>query len=1266
MKHLTRELCVYISIIFFPIALLFSMYAYVFGSSISIYLSIASFIVSISGWVFRFVHEHIEARHSAHEESEPQLQITRTAHVKRDIPEEISQEKTTLDTETHAHAGEGASAHGERMPSDEMQKGTLTTPTEYDVQEDVADRCNAHETPSVSTAEVHTPIVPQDTAPSCGTKEQSENTKVPEDATVEVLPIEPLKEIDFMDALDDEDEMGDDEHPYHIFDDARDIPYEDKEDAQDTMQDNESPFDFDVEQFERVLTNSFDPIGMLRTFIINVEKRSLVFSDEDLSLHSQAFEKHAKHVRSNIPDKQQVQDLIQGYLFEADEPYPTNNDPIPSSVEVILARQLTEAGIFDHASDFPEMKAVVLPTSRLIYLKIFSPHVSRKTMTKIEKIEAALNAAVMLHQQYPKLEIMAPSAFYEMHYLYTRFVNALSENISEPLLNPRYDTEEAGEWNVRQAISYTIEASRLPYRLQADFRVNVGAGNVAIEFVATHEDVFPYYRSTNIDYTPLDISVPQATQTDTILSADALTHDEQTLYHLKRLDILMTALEVKGKSWHTPTSSTLTNTNDAATEKLAQKFATQVKHTDTDDASEETMSLVATDKTWRRACASEYTLRCALFLAAMAFRSSSAINHVWVNARSAHTQQKRYLLSVDFDRVRMERVDMQDTSDLEAIYHQFVPQMRLEDGILRPVEPLFSLDDPRFCPPQRYRYIAHNTTKFTRAAQKVFGTTFASGLAITNRDRLHQAALELAHTLARGATDTARVLGVITNADSKGDKLHARSTTEGAQTRKHNHQAYANAHTPAQPQSLTHTKTTASTAIQPLSYEHCVHTLFRCAKKIDDPLVDKAARRCATKLIRKEIDCTPPSIIDEFLHGDEMDVLCRRAVEACNKHHFSHAIHLLKPVLDALDEDKTYADTKELNWRYFGSYVDRALFNVRYPDLAIEREERAQYMHEDDIPIYLTHAHTPYLVAEFRWKQHKTSVMLIPDAIYEARFCLSVALCSKGRMQEGLAQAVKLVSMAPCDTRARMQLINCLLQTKDHARAAQEIKELLKLGHQREALAFCYYNMAHLMSLENNNLAAKACYDLAIHFMPELQEMEGTTAHIHLPEGQTIPVVIHQQTEQNDRIATEDIESILEAHNIPVAPTQETVSFLLEGTKEALNAELFGVARNFAKQLFGLTHDDVFIGIIRSIEASPQERQAAEVRDAAKFLENLLESLGGKFVSIEDISEDTSGEASSSTTGFFLGADDEEENEDDDDSDDEGDDSDEDNADNDE
>ena len=120
---------------------------------------------------------------------------------------------------------------------------------------------------------------------------------------------------------------------------------------------------------------------------------------------------------------------------------------------------------------------------------------------------------------------------------------------------------------------------------------------------------------------------------------------------------------------------------------------------------------------------------------------------------------------------------------------------------------------------------------------------------------------------------------------------------------------------------------------------------------------------------------------------------------------------------------------------------------------------------------------------------------------------------------------------------------------------------------------------------------------------------------MYLSEGRIVPVIIHNDGFDVEHIPTDDIQEILQAYNIPIAPTKQTISFLLKGTKAAINAELFSVARNFVRHMFNLTQDDVFVGIARSIERSPQERQlelgAKEKQALAQALEEAAAAAGG-------------------------------------------------------
>ena len=109
----------------------------------------------------------------------------------------------------------------------------------------------------------------------------------------------------------------------------------------------------------------------------------------------------------------------------------------------------------------------------------------------------------------------------------------------------------------------------LPYRLEANFRVNIANGNVSIEFAATPEQVFP--------------------------------------------------------------SSVLLNG----------------------------IGIVPSSREVRKRAASVYIQRLAILLAAIAFRSSSKILHVWVAATLDTANRHQCYLSVDFDRWRFNQIDVE-------------------------------------------------------------------------------------------------------------------------------------------------------------------------------------------------------------------------------------------------------------------------------------------------------------------------------------------------------------------------------------------------------------------------------------------------------------------------------------------------------------------------------------------------------------------------------------------------------------------------------
>lgn len=1066
------------------------------------------------------------------------------------------------------------------------------------------------------------------------------------------------------DANDAEDSaMDNDDAMAHNADKSKDTSADAGTDAHITEDDDD---EYHVQALKEFLTQSMDPIGALRTYVVDIERRQAQESRTTAQIYNRELERAGLDLSPVVPyidqdedvnlEESQVEHLQQGFLadgasaqanadamgseadaaasgakFDTEQVEHNSDDKMVSMPELVLAMQLVEAGIFSDEANLDDVRVVIPPASGLFYLQQQKPSNDLLQRIQIEKIETALNLFLLFTKYYPEKTYYQPADVLNFQQTYARNICAFTERISEPFYLNKNDMMQEHtvdtEWNVRQSLAYVIETLQLPYRLRADFRCNVKDGNVAIEFFATHEDALPYLTTmgsvdadpacetsagtagtagvagvasvagtptadnsqyAEYDYRkifphiPLAKSFRQHPTLHIVQSPFIRKHtdderaDDNSTFHLRVLDAMLVSL-VTNESVHDILHNAYINIIDKQLARIAKKpsrYDTPEERQRAallaireDDMAYDESYLIPAGKAVRRKDASAYTLRVALLLASFAFRASTRIQHVWVQAVRESTTRKDYVLSVDFDRARMANIDLHHTENLQAIYHRFVPAMRYEDAVLRPILPLCNIEDQRFCPARRYTSIQDNTTKLRAAAARALGSKYASGLTISQNERAMYIGQEL--------------LG----------KLYSATTSTCA-------------------------------------YEHNVRELFACAKKYNDPLIDEAARRCAAKLVHQELACEPATIVNEFVGGGALNTACKQAVKACNRRRYDAVIDLLEPIIDTVDVNETYVSDEQVSWQYFANYVDRARYNVECDAERAWRAHAAKYagvqaagtqaVGDGRTRIDKRTSKFPArtgLVSNVRNVRHNKTVMLVPDALFEARMCLSVAYGEKQQLNKAIVQAQRLVDIAPVDTRARMVLINSLVHAKKVDEAQTQICQLMQLAHENESLAFAYYNMAHIQAYKHHQLAAKACYDLAIHFLPELEEASATPAHMYLSEGRIVPVIIHNDGFDVEHIPTDDIQEILQAYNIPIAPTKQTISFLLKGTKAAINAELFSVARNFVRHMFNLTQDDVFVGIARSIERSPQERQLElgmkEKQALAQALEEAAAAAGG-------------------------------------------------------
>ena len=324
---------------------------------------------------------------------------------------------------------------------------------------------------------------------------------------------------------------------------------------------------------------------------------------------------------------------------------------------------------------------------------------------------------------------------------------------------------------------------------------------------------------------------------------------------------------------------------------------------------------------------------------------------------------------------------------------------------------------------------------------------------------------------------------------------------------------------------------------------HNVRTVLDLAADDPDPTVRSAAERVVRGLVDGRLDDDPLTIGEEFVRGDALTRANDRAKELLMQQRPDEAQRVLSPVVEAIDAPGTYADGPGICHRYFDSYVERALYN---------------------------RLHTP--------ADGGKAVLLVPDAYFEAHLLLSVTHLVQGQPEEALGHALRIVELDPLSAHARLHLVKVLEVLGRDDEAMDQLNELLEEAHEPQGLGLAYYRMAYFQWKRGNVAAAQACYQWAMRYLPMIvpvMAMEMSVLYLQNPE-------LSQDEQTSDQL-----EETLAAHGIPVAPTERTSEVFYECAQAALDAEIFPVARNFARVLGSFSTDDVIEGLIQSLEDAP-------------------------------------------------------------------------------
>ncbi|MBM6675356.1 hypothetical protein H6A07_01160 [Olsenella uli] len=322
--------------------------------------------------------------------------------------------------------------------------------------------------------------------------------------------------------------------------------------------------------------------------------------------------------------------------------------------------------------------------------------------------------------------------------------------------------------------------------------------------------------------------------------------------------------------------------------------------------------------------------------------------------------------------------------------------------------------------------------------------------------------------------------------------------------------------------------------------EQNVRALLEAAEGAPDDVRD-AALRCVGALIDGTLEDDPLAIVEAFVSGSPLERGVDRAREAFSARDGEEAEARAREALREADKAGRYADGDGLVWRSFATYADRVL----YDRLVAPPGETCR---------------------------------LVPDAYLEGHLIVSACALARGDVGEALAHARLARELSPLSTQTSLHLAQCLEASGDARAAADELRRLLALAHDPETVGIGYLRMAQLQWQEGHVLAAQACYQLACNRLGAPVLVAGLAV---------VALIGHVSGASESSLTAEQVERALAAEDIPLAPTEEVTTVLMEASRAAVDAELFGVGRDVVRSLCSSLRDDVLFGVLRSLEDEP-------------------------------------------------------------------------------
>ena len=321
-----------------------------------------------------------------------------------------------------------------------------------------------------------------------------------------------------------------------------------------------------------------------------------------------------------------------------------------------------------------------------------------------------------------------------------------------------------------------------------------------------------------------------------------------------------------------------------------------------------------------------------------------------------------------------------------------------------------------------------------------------------------------------------------------------------------------------------------------------VRAILDMVEDQDDPRIRAQAQRVVDKIIAGTLDDDSPwGIRAEFVEGDDIADALAASVARFSAQDLPGAIAALEPALLAAESAGDYADADGVEWRSFRNYAERVLYNRMF---ALEGAE----------------------------------VRLVPASYYAALVVLGDACLLSGRVDDALRWASRALELNPFDERIRMRVIHCLEASGEHEAAAEQLRRQISFAYTPETAGFAYFRLAFQMLQAGDMRLAEACWRKSLEFA------SGVVPMVVIELGGLAGGGMLSGDGAMDAIA---VDMALDEAGIELFPADEVAAGIAEGTRAALDAEIFPVARALGHFLAKMSPDDVIHDVIRSMEGEP-------------------------------------------------------------------------------